>query len=149
MKYIEIFENWSPPFKSFNPLISKIMKGLDEIYVKDNQLVGINTIKIGIIDKNAAELSTEERLLILIRFSTINLNTLEPFEKEIKITINNQMFKELNYFKYLLDTYCKKGEKELNWFDIYILPLEVYGEFVEKLTLEAEELYNYANKYNL
>jgi len=145
MKYIKIYEVFRPPFKSFNPYVSEIMKRLDSIYVKDNIVISIvdkNSGKLDIVgyDKDDKEI---DRMMVQVRY----------VDGKIKIMIYRYMLKKFEYLKHLCDIYCEEVELDgvglRAKFIAYFLYLDKFDKFIENLTPESEEVYNISKKYNL
>lgn len=173
MKYVKTYEVFESPFKSFNPYVSKIMKGLEEIYVMED-----NNIRVGIIDKNSAKLyrvsgmhvshvifiskfagydpsinDNLERMMVQVRFK----------DNKIKISITTPMIKQLAYLDYLCNIYCDDPSTIGDWIGTtrvmdgdyfitqtnYFLPLNKFDDFIKDLTLEGEEMWRETKKYNL
>jgi len=154
MKYIRVFEKFDQPFKSFNPYVNLIMKGLDEIYVRDN--IRTDSIRTGIINKNSGKLDIlsgnqmdkkTSRMMVQIKY----------YGNSIKISITTSMIKQLEYLNYLCSIFCKNApsnypNQDGDYFiqqTNYFLPLDKVDEFIKRLTLEEENVYNTAKKYNV
>lgn len=154
MKNVVTYDKFKP-FKSFNPYVSAILKGLDEIYVRDD-----NNMVTGVIDKNAGKLDIVSEAIFDNHKITRMVVEIRYINNELKIMINKFMTNQVEYLKYLCDTYCDKavfsldrgglGEDERSGkFEIWTLKLEQYNEFINDLTNDALDMYYDSNKYNL
>ena len=173
MRYIQIYEEFAKPFKSFNTQVGEIIRRLD--LVINNTTI---PFKIGIIDKNAGKfyfkyrdpnlsqsVSYFESMVVEIRYidDYPNRDSLAYRDRKvlkqgktnwedspyIKIMINNNFPKKTVYLRFLCDKYCDKIEDSLKNYDYYLLTLNKYDEFIEELTPEAEEMYKDSKIYNI